>query len=63
MMMMIAGGSREDSRAQVLLGKVEVGSIFGKAKVGSTRLRCQVGFNSPQLRRDVPVSSTNVIDR
>ena len=34
-MIMIAGGSREDYRAQVLLGKVVVGSIFGKAKVGS----------------------------
>ena len=35
-MITIAGGSREDYRAQVLLGKVVVGSIFGKAKVGST---------------------------
>ena len=37
-MIMIAGGSREDYRAQVLLGKVVVGSIFGKAKVISMRL-------------------------
>ena len=34
-MIMIAGGSREDYRAQVILGKVVVGSIFGKAKAGS----------------------------